>query len=322
MADNIKKVVQRIYEFDLKRCELEDGNEMIQTEHGNEFVNTFIRRDIDRGIIVTPGSYNRGLVYKSSNGGEFYNNPDWLPEVERFSLNVYGLKKGTFYRITVISRNTRKFNRLLDVTDNRKLEVLGETQELIINKDISETMSNTEFSGIFRASSIEENIYFSIGKIYINNIIIDEVELLSDVEETDERPQDFEIDSGKSNIVGYGVFSPVLLNETGRYGELSRITGKGVNLYFDKNTKSYIIERDNTEDTINTSFTGINYIVDFNFNKAPYLNKYQITEVSADVSPNTLKQGYIRFEILDKNDQPEQYTRNTGRIAIIVRKIL
>ena len=321
MAD-IKKVVQRIYEFDLKNCELEDGNEMIQTEHGNEFVNAFIRRDIDRGIIVTPGNYSRGMVYKKSNDGEFYNNPDWLPEIERFSLNIYGLKKGAFYRVTVVSRNTRKFNRLLDVTDNRKLEVLGETQELIINKDVSENMENTEFSGIFRATSIEENIYFSIGKIYISNIIIDEVELLSDIEESDEKQQDFEIDSGKSNIVGYGVFSPALLNETGRYGELSRITGKGVNLYYDKNTKSYIIERDNAEDTIGTSFTAANYIVDLNFNKAPYVRGYQIVDVSADASPNTLKQGFIKFEILDKNNNPEQYTKNSGRIAIIVRKIL
>lgn len=321
MAD-VKKVVQRIYEFNLKNCELEDGNEMIQTEHGNEFVNTFILRDIDRGIIVTPGSYSRGMVYKSTNGGEFYNNPDWVPDVETFSYNLYGLKKGAFYRLTVVSRNTRKFNRLLDVTDNRKLEVLSETQELIINKDVSEYTSNTEFSGIFRANSIEENLYFRIGKIYISDIIIDEVELLSDIEEQEEKQQDFELDNGKSNIVGYGVFSPVLLNESGRYCELSRLTGKGINLYYDKNNKSYIIERDNAEDTIGSSFTGVNYIVDFNFNKAPYLNKYQITEVSADPSPNTLKQGYISFEILDKNDNPEQYTRNSGRIAIIVKKIL
>ena len=35
MSD-VKKVITRIYEFDLKNCELNDGDEMIPTEHGNE----------------------------------------------------------------------------------------------------------------------------------------------------------------------------------------------------------------------------------------------------------------------------------------------
>jgi len=318
----VKKVLQRIYEFDLKNCLLNDGDEMIPTEHGNEFVNTFIKRDLDRGVIVTPGGYTRGLVYKSSNDGEFYNNPEWLPETESFLFNIYGLKKGAFYRVTVVSRNTRKFNRLIDVTENRKLEVLNESQELIINADVTEAMTNTNYSGIFRATSIEENIYFSIGKIYISNIMIDEVEISKDSLEENEKKQDFEIDNGKSNIVAYGVFSPDLLNETGRYGELSRITGKGINLYFDKNELRYIIERDNNEDTVGTSFTNANYMVEFNFNKAPYLNQYQITEVSPDVSPNTLKQGFIKFEIIDKDGKPYRYDRHSGRLIFVVKKIL
>lgn len=317
----IKKVLQRIYNFDLKNCVLTDGEEMIPTEHGNEFVNTFIKRDLDRGVIVTPGGYTRGLVYKSSNDGEFYNNPDWLPETESFLFNIYGLKKGSFYRVTVVSRNTRKYNRLIDVTENRKLEVLNESQELIINADVSDAMTNTNYEGIFRATSIEENIYFSIGKIYVNNIIIDEVEISKDSLEEVEKKQDFEIDNGKSNIVAYGVFSPDLLNENGRYGELSRITGKGINLYFDKNENKYILERDNNEDTIGTSFTNANYVIDMNFNKAPYLRDYQITEVSPDVSPNTLKQGFLKFEIL-KDGKPIRYDRSSGRLIFIIRKIL
>ena len=319
----VKKVLRRIYNFDLKTCTLTDGDEMIPTEHGNEFVNTFIKRDLDNGIIVTPGGYTRGLVYKSTNDGEFYNNPDWLPETESFLFNIYGLKKGSFYRITIVSRNTRKYNRLIDVTENRKLEVLNESQELIINADVSDAVSNKNYEGIFRATSIEENIYFSIGKIYISDIIIDEVEISKDsLDDESETKQDFEIDNGKSNIVAYGVFSPDLLNETGRYGELSRITGKGINLYFDKNDCKYILERDNTEDTIGSSFTNANYIIDINFNKAPYLNSYQITDVSPDVSPNTLKQGYLKFEILDKTGKSYKYDRSGGRLIFIIRKIL
>lgn len=321
MAD-VKKVLQRIYNFDLKKCTLTDGEEMIPTEHGNEFVNTFIKRDLDNGIIVTPGGYTRGLVYKASNGGEFYNSPDWLPETENFLLNVYGLKKGAFYRVTVVARNTRKYNRLLDVTENRKLEVLSESQELLINADVSEALSNTSYDGIFRATSMEENIYFSIGKIYVSDIIIDEVEIARDNSEDEEKKQDFELDNGKSNIVAYGVFSCDSLNETGRYAELSRITGKGINLYFDKNEQKYILERDNIEDTIGASFTNANFIIDINTNKAPRLNRYQIVDVSADVSPNTLKQGFLKFEILDINNKPCRYDVHSGRLTFIIKKIL
>ena len=66
----IKKVVQRVYQFDFSKCTLIDGNEMISTEHGNEFVNTFIKRDIDKGIIVTPVGYSKGIKKKKKNGGE------------------------------------------------------------------------------------------------------------------------------------------------------------------------------------------------------------------------------------------------------------
>lgn len=321
MAD-IKKVLQRIYEFDLKSCTLIDGEEMIPTEKGNEFVNTFIKRDLDLGVLVTPTGYTRGLVYKSTNGGEFYNNPEWLPEVETFALNIYGLKKGSFYRVSVVSRNTRKYNRLIDVTDNRRLEVINGNQELIINEDVSEKMVNTSFSGIFRATSNEENIYFSIGKIYINDIIIDEVELLSDdvVSEVDSKG-DFELGSGKSNIVAYGVFTPTILNKCGRYEEMTRVTGKGVNLYFDTIEKKYILERDNIEDTIGAPMTNSNFIIDFNMNKAPYIGRYQITSISPEASPNTLKQGFIKFELLDNNNTAYKYDRGDGRIAVIVTKL-
>ena len=39
----VKKIVQRLYEFDLSHCELNDGDEFISTDHGNEFVNNLSR---------------------------------------------------------------------------------------------------------------------------------------------------------------------------------------------------------------------------------------------------------------------------------------
>jgi len=312
----------------LSNCQLIDGDEMISTDHGNEFVNTFRKVDMDKGIIVTPQGYNKGLVYKSTNDGEFFNNPEWMPELVRFSLNCFGLKKNAFYRITVKARNTRKYNSLLDITDNRQLEVSNSAQELIINEDIQDASKNESFDGIFRATRNEENIFFSIGKIYINDIIIDEVEIAKDEEEVKEAPATIEFDSGKSNIVAVGIFSSHMISTKGRYYEAERITGKGISLYYDTNEKVYILERDNYEDSIGTAFTASNFIIDINMNKAPYA-QYTITDVSVDVSPNTLKQGYLKFKITDTGPSgekdkvldPAMYSRPNGRFTFVITKI-
>ena len=315
----IKKVIQRIYNFDLSKCILEDGNEMINTEHGNEFVNTFIKRDLDKGIVVTPRDYSNGLVYKSSNNGEILNFAEWTPEIVTFTFNLYGLKKNSFYRVLVKSRNSRKYNKLVDTTEDRTLEVSLDNQELVISEDLKENLTTKECVGYFRATGIEMNLHFRIGKIYITDVIIDEVELASEeVGEKDEN--EFELDSGKSNIVAYGVFTPATLNDNkGRYLELERITGKGVLFFYDKVENGYIIVRDNVEDTIGSSFTNANYIVDFNCMKAPHAS-YVVTEVSADVATPTMKQGFIRLNILDDGKQVK-YDRANGRFTIIVTKI-
>lgn len=335
MAD-VKKVLQRIYEFDLTDCDLEDGNEMITTSNGkNEFVNAFIKRDLDKGIMVTPSGYSKGLVYKSTNHGEFYNKPEWMPDVVTFSMNIFGLKKGAFYRLTVIGRNTHKYNKLIDVTDDRSLEVSNDNQELLINSDLSDAYENTSYSGVFRAISNEANLFFRIGKVYVNNIIIDEIELLDtstaeSQQELNPNEQAAIIEDGHAKIVAYGIFNTIPSIENpdmykGRYLEMSKLTGKGINLYYDKVTKEYLIERDNTEDTISGSLTGIEYLINFNFNKVVnngLFSGYRITEVSPDISPNTLKQGYIKFIFVDKDEKPVEYENKEGRLAFTIEKIL
>ena len=76
------------------------------------------------------------------------------------------------------------------------------------------------------------------------------------------------------------------------------------------------------------AFTNVNYVVDFSFTKAPYAS-YMITDVRNDASPNTIKQGYIRFVVIDNDKHasyytglPGLYSRSNGRFAFIIRKIL
>lgn len=316
----VKKVIQTIYEFDLSNCSLVDGDEMIVTDRGNEFTNTFIFRDFDRGIIVTPSGYSRGLRYMSADGGMFYSPAHWPESNIKFNFNLYGLKKHAFYRLRVKAKNMSEYNPLTDATENRTLQVVDSQQELLINKDLTNDLSYVTEEAIFRAVGVEETLSFDIGKIGINNIIIDEVELVGDIEEEINEETECEFDNGKSNIVAYGVFAPNTKDTVGKYSEVSRITGKGLNLYFDRSTNEYILERDNYEDTIGAAFTNANYIVDINLNKAPYAS-YEITDVSNEASPNTLKQGYIKFHILNKG-VVGKYNRENGRLAFVVTKIL
>lgn len=321
---NIKKIKQRIYEFDLSKCELENGNEIIVYKGVSEFIKTFKKQDIDRGIIVMPFGYTKGLIYKSTNNGEFYNNPGWLPDIVKFGFNIFGLKKGAFYKLTVIGRNAGS-NTI--ITTDRTISVHNESNELIINEDLKDVNENKEFYGVFRAASNESNLFFQIGKVFVNNIIIDEIELKEeDSDELEEEELDSTFGECKSELVAFGIFS--IMPETnpsyhGRYIPITRNQGRGINLYYDTNQNNFILERDNENDIIGAAFTNSNYIVEINMNKLVFNNidHYAITNIDYDVSPNTLKQGSIRFEFIDKLGNHVDCEDREGRLTISIKKI-
>ena len=317
---DIKKILRNIYKFDFTNSELEDGYEMITVGGVNEFVNTFKKRDMDNGIIVTPGGYNRGLIYKSTNNGEFYNNPAWFPEIISFNLDIYGLKKGNFYKLTVISRNVSRYNSITDATPDRSLDVITNTEEMLLHEDVSSEYDNKEYSAIFRASSTEMDLLFKIGKIYISDIIIDEIELLDD--EHHEEEHDLVVAEGKVQLAAYGIFDPKV-SPTGRYTEVDLLSGKGLRLYYDNIEKLYILERDNVIDVLQASFTNIEYFLEINTNKMNNNDKFDrvvIVDNSNAVSPNTLKQGYTAFALLDKFGNRTCYS-DIGRLLVFVKKI-
>jgi hypothetical protein len=324
MLDKIKKIVDRIYEFDLEKAELMDGSEIVVKNNVSEFVMTFRKRDLDRGIIVTPSGYENGLVYKSTNGGEFYNNPSWVPDIVNFAFNIYGLKKNAFYKITVLARDTGS-NKV--ITSDRSLKVTNEQKELLLDYNLAGSRDNAEYYGIFRSVSNETNLFFNIGKIYISDIIIEEVEIITEevIEEVETTVSEYH--EGKMQLISYGVFTTQPnTNEIykGRYLQMTKYAGKGLSLFFDKTNNQYVLERDNVDDVIGESFTNIKYIVNFNFNKVVnkgHFSQYDICEVSLEISPNTLKQGFIRFEFVDKDDKPIVYANKDGRITVTVHKL-
>jgi hypothetical protein len=321
---NIKKIKDKIYEFDLTNSELVDGNEIVVNNNISEFVMTFRKQDLNKGVIVTPGGYLNGLVYKSSNDGEFYNNPLWMPDLVTFNFNVFGLKAGKFYRLTVVSRDTGK-NEV--ITSDRSLVVTNEERELLIDANVAGVESNTDYQAIFRTDDTETHLFFKIGKIYISNVIIEEVELVTDEDNAAEKIPDTLYGEGKLRLVAHGIFTTnPQTNEQykGRYIPMSKYTGKGINLYYDTTTNQYIIERDNANDVLEESFTNLAYTVDININKVVnkgHFSQYNIVEVNPDISPNTLKSGYIVFDFVDDAGKTVKYTNDSGRIAIMIYRL-
>jgi hypothetical protein len=107
-----------------------------------------------------------------------------------------------------------------------------------------------------------------------------------------------------------------------RYCLVSKYSGKGINLYYDKKDLAFILERDNREDILEESFINAKFVVDFNFNKLiSKFSTYKIIEVENNVSPNTLKQGYLKFQFLDKEENPIEFTPSEGIFYITIKKI-
>lgn len=308
---NIKKVLQRIYNFDYKQCVIRNNEEFIIENGVSEFVSSFKKYNATEGIAVLPHGYDAGLFYKNDNGGEIYSSPKYSPDIVSFGLNIYGLKKGSFYKVTVPARST---GILKTITSDRTLTIVTDSKELVVSEDLTDVYENKEVYGIFRATSNEINLIFKLGKIFIKDIIIDEVELFE--EKTVTEDPNIILEEGKIKLLAYGVFDYNTTPEpgyAGRYIENLRISGKGIRLYYDTKDKEFILERSNTNDVLNESFTNSSYIVDINMNKLP-MSKYKVKHVSNDLSPNNLKQGYIVLGI-------DQEIKNEGKITILIKKI-
>lgn len=318
---NIKKIIRRIYEFDFSNCDVKNRAEFYTTNGVSEFITTFKKNDFENGIIVSPSGYKAGIFFSTNNGGEIYCPTKYNPDIVKFNFNIYGLKKGAYYRITIPSRSAGSLDI---ITKDRTITVVTDSEELVLTDDLTEVNENKEVCGVFRAYANEINLLFTLGKVIISNIIIDEVEILTetDVEET---VAAVSLEEGKLELSAYGVFNlkpNIPEGYLGKYLAVTKYTGNGINLYYDRNANEYILERDNVNDILNESFNLLNYVIDFNLNKTVSKNiytNYRICEVSLEPSPNTLKQGYIKFDFVD--NAGNKVLLDDGRISILIHKL-
>lgn len=328
MGNNIqiKKILRKIYNIDYSKILLRNDDEFIMQANGvSEFTQMLRKMDTDNGIIVTPSQYRSGLFYTLDNDGELYASSKLLPDIVTFSLNLFGLKKGYFYRITILARDTDA-NTI--ITADRKITIIDDSRQIILESDLKGYDKNQECIGYFRALSNEANLNFSIGKVVIKDIIIDEVVLAE--EKAFNQDDEEEITEEKTNktleLTMYGIYGLVCsipAGYKGKYINLTRYSGRGLELYYNQIDKTYTLERSNVENLCNDPFTNLNYIVNFNIDKLQNNNifdNYRILKVSTDISPNTLKQGYIEFAFI-KDGKNVEYNNNLGRLYITINKI-
>ena len=323
MSDTmIKKVINKVYHLDYSKVKLESGDEFVINKNGySDFIQSFKMIDHDNGYVVLPSNYNNGLFYRIDNGGEIFSSPKYEPEITKFSFNILGLRIGKFYRVSVKAKTTGNYTMF---TSDRSLLVTTSTNELLIEEDLTDVDKYQVYNGIFCSQSSEIIINFEIGKIYIKDIIIEEVEIIENEIVDEEKP--VETFTGNTlELCAYGIFEivPNGLENQSKYVKLQDVSSHGIVLSYNKETHEYIVERDNNNDTISDILTNARYIMHIDLNKTisfKKFNGYSITAVSPDISPCTLKQGYYSFVLNGLNGEP--YTPDkTGRIGIYFYKL-
>lgn len=323
MADiKVKKILRKIYNIDYSKILLRDDDEFILQDNGvSEFTQMLKKTDMDNGVIVTPSGYRSGLFYSVNNDGELYSSSKLLPDIVNFSFNIFGLKRNHFYRITIIARDTDA-NTI--ITNDRTITVLDDVRQVVIQSNLKGYDSNQEITGYFRSFSNEVNLHFALGKVIIKDINIDEV-ILAEEDNFVENGQELteEITDGKETLCMYGIYNltPVIPEGfKGRHILLSRYSGRGMDIYYDQIDKVYLLEKSNIENIVDEPITNLAYKIDLNIYKLPnndIFDNFKIIETSTDISPNTLKQGYIKFVFI-KNGENVEYSNDNGRLYVSV----
>lgn|SRR5574344_625844 len=323
----IKKILRKIYNLDFTKITLRNNDEFILQNNGvSEFTQFFKKTDLDNGVIVTPTAYRSGLFFSADNTGALYSSSKLLPDMVTFGLNILGVKKNYFYRITILAKDTDTYDI---ITKDRSITVIDDSRQAILTGNAKGFDKYQEYTGYFRAMSNEANLYFTMGKIFIKDIIIDEVVLMEEenLNSNEKEDSDEEIPENKETLVGYGTFSlRPAFEEFSKAAncELMKYFGKGIQLFYNRLSKVYIIERSNTDNVLTEPFTNANYKIELNFNKVKndvVFDNYKIVNISTDISANTLKQGSVSFALVKNSVNVEYPYGDENKLLIEIYKI-
>ena len=160
-----------------------------------------------------------------------------------------------------------------------------------------------------------------MGKIYISDIIIEEVELFTENVSEEETES---IESGKLQLSAFGVFNMKTIfpeEFKGKYIQVTRLTGKGISLYYNRVDNEYVLERDNSDDILQEPFTLLNYVVEINSEKIPGVT-HMLRTISAEPGPNTLKAGHLVINFVNAAGETVDISKLDGdRLYVFIKKL-
>lgn len=333
MADSaqsqVKKIKKSVYELSFAGCPLEDKDEFAIRNGISEFTTSFKTTDTTKAV-VTPGGYGgKGMFYSVEDDGSFYSSPNFDPDMLTFNFDILGLRKGAFYQLTVKAKDAGKTSLPVEITKDRSLTVSNDVNDLVIKRDLTGVDEPAACHGIFRAYGTEAVLYFSIGKISISGIAIEEIEVDVGDSSKDEDEPASTIGIATLRVAAYGIFEIRPAQQLGssklRWSALPKLGGMGILCFYDERLQEFSIERDAANDILGDALSEPKFEIQIDLNKAVGYNRfsgYSITAVSSDVSENTLKAGSVRFALVDWQGRKVDPSALDGRMMVIVRKVM
>lgn len=323
---DIKKIKKKVYGFSLTDDIVKDGYEIFGKNPAtdrNEMADLLKHTSLEDNIVVYVSDYGGGLYFHKDDDGMFsiVSDPSNMPSIVSFTLHFNGLKRGAWYKLSVVGRNTNNVNLY---TDNRNVTVTNELREMILNAELSKAKTNTTYTEVFNAHDVETELRFKIGKVFIRDIILEEIEVEEPAAQDSDDIVDTEVSDGKITTVAYGVFMPFTdtdRKDFTRYSRILRYSGCGIVLYKDHDTGEYILEKDNRDESFTENLNASNIIIDINTNKCDNGVTASCITCSPEPSPNTRHSGYLRFLLKETTDVVSKESAKASKLFISVQKI-
>jgi hypothetical protein len=244
----------------------------------NEVTGTHLIPYFDREIKST----QTGLFYKDNS---IYNHPIYGESLISFRLSLTGIKMGSFYRIRFILSSLDTF---VEGASSKTYIVLN-GKDIVYNKDVPKEETNIDYT--FKSEASVINIAVTIGKVYIKDIIFEEVEVSEPVVS---QSSVFEVPD-LVNLKAYAVFRPSMLhNRDKTISKFPLLRGIGINVMYNKETDLIIIERNRENDVIQENIGLCKYLIDIKCFNSGYVSDHKIGD---GPSPFSGFNGYSTFRL-------------------------
>jgi len=285
----IKSVIRKLYSIDYNNLKLEDNVEMIISKKTNDFHQLLYMNNEITNVQMIPQfesdnvSTQTGLFYKKD---LFYNHPKLGAPLISFRLMLIGTKLNSFYRIRFIVRGIEVY----DDTVSKKVYVVLNGKDIIYNKELP-TGKDTVIEYIYLSEGSVINLAFTIGKVAIKDIIIEEIEVQEDVK-INERVVEI---PDLVNLKAYSVFKPSMLTNRDKIlTKFPLLRGIGLNVIYNREDDIIIVERNKENDIVQESIGLYKYFIDVRV-----FNGGEIRDLKVSDSPSPFSgyNGYASFKV-------------------------